>query len=465
MSSIIKEIENNAHDENIAIEYNHGQNTITYKRLLERVSQVSNDLSTKHHVLPGDHVVVSIANASIDMYICIIAVLSLDAVYIYVDPTTSKNKYDKIIKDSMCCLIIHEDGICEAKNNTTPTPSSGTDAAYLIYSSGTTGDPKAMRISGSALVKNIKYSIDVFQITHTDRVLQNSPMTFDMAIWQVFVSLCAGATLVCIDEQIRTSPKKFTAFIVHHKVSVMFACPYAIQSLGKTPLPDMRLMMSGGDDCNYSDAIFYSTDTCTFVNMYGPSENTIFASHYKVTKQTTDPVPIGTLQPWVKPWRVLDEDMNDAKEGILYIGGSTLAIDYWQRPDLTSKHFVVSKDGHRMYDTGDIVKKFDDNCLQYIYRRGKKTLIADKVSLRKIASIFETHKDVDCACCVLVTCKDGKDKVVAYIKTQNHDLQKQDIENILKETPPDLCFFLKYFPLTSSGKVDKQALTKYIGNI
>jgi len=458
----------------------HKAESVTYKILNEKANYVAQCLLEKG-ISQGEVVAVK-QDKDIDLIVSILALLKAGAAYLPIDPAYPAARIDYMLEDSQARYVltstrylgahkavteINIDGLQGRLTDAPLVPQEPDDLAYVIYTSGTTGNPKGVMVGHAGFVNMCLYQIAVYQLGVYEKVLQFASISFDAAVYETFIALLSGATLVLADKKLILDHNLFLDYIDTHGITFILLPPVFLSSLGRPELKTVKTIVTAGEACNVADAVHYSK-TKRFFNAYGPTEASVCVSLYQVTphKAYSNYIPVGKAIPSIT-FYILSEELTPVKEGEtgeLYIGGIGLAKGYMNQPELTQKFFMENpgKPGERIYRTGDIVKKTDEGNLIILGRKDDQVKIlghrielgAITHALLQLPVITDAHVDA---------LEHEGDKYLCAYFTATEDIQAERIrERLLAELPafmmPHWFVQLPAFRMTSNGKIDKKAL-------
>jgi amino acid adenylation domain-containing protein len=348
--------------------------------------------------------------------------------------------------------------------------------AYLVYTSGTTGEPKGVQISESAFRSSVVGIADAIPLNEATRALCVSSFHFDGSYGVLFPTLVAGGSVVIPDLAEPLFLGRFFSSIVEEKIThTGFSPSYLRHILSSPDLPklagsELTTLGLGGEECVAGDVarLWEVLPGVKVFNRYGPTETTIEVTTYEVTSNdvASGRIPIGVPHAGVN-FHIINEDgpFLEAPEDIgeLYIGGDQLMRGYWGDDELTARvlRFDVSA-GEVLYKTGDLV--WQDARGLYFYAGRSDDVVKRhgvRISLGEVADALRGVPGVSAALCLL-TDQDGRPAVTAYVEAREKLSTKFLLEALGTRLPatmlPDEIFVMRSLPLTSSGKIDRGRL-------
>jgi amino acid adenylation domain-containing protein len=284
----------------------------------------------------------------------------------------------------------------------------GEDLAYVIYTSGTTGKPKGVAISQQAIVNQLTWILREGYLAPGHRILQKTPVSFDAAQWEL-LGMCCGAKVVMGSLGVYRDPEELIRQIQQHGITTLQGVPTLLQALSELPefsdCDTLHSLFSGGEGLSRKLArkLLNILPDCRLINLYGPTECTINATHYRIDQTSFDYeweiAPIG-LPVTGLHCQVLDQNLTPValgKTGELYIGGSQLANGYLFRPEQTDEkfpliHLDVTHTTERMYRTGDLVRLDQNRTLHFVGRADNQVKFRGyRIELDEIRLSIENH--------------------------------------------------------------------------
>ncbi|RVW06846.1 amino acid adenylation domain-containing protein [Prescottella agglutinans] len=354
-------------------------------------------------------------------------------------------------------------------------PLSEDNVAYVIFTSGSTGRPKGVAVGHRAIVANLRWRQSMYPMTAADVVLQKTPFTFDVSVWEFFWPLQAGARLVIAAPDGHRDPAYLARIMVDRGVTVAHFVPSMLSVFVGEPtastVTTLRNVFASGEALPPQTAArFREISGAALHNLYGPTEAAVDVTYHEATAADTATVPIGRAVADTDLY-VLDEGLRRTpvgSEGELYLAGVQLARGYLQRPDLTADRFVADPygaPGDRMYRTGDLVKIGASGELEYVGRTDFQVKLRGlRIELGEIESALLDHDAVSQSVVIVHSDPDLGDHLVAYVVTDGgapvdrDELAAAVGARLPEYMIPSLFVALAEFPLNASGKLDRKAL-------
>jgi amino acid adenylation domain-containing protein/non-ribosomal peptide synthase protein (TIGR01720 family) len=349
--------------------------------------------------------------------------------------------------------------------------------AYVMYTSGSTGEPKGVEITHRAVIRTV-VSTDYVSLGPSEVIAQLANVCFDAATFEIWGPLLNGGRIAGIDRSIALSPEDFAHSLSEQKVSTIFVTTDLFNQLVKTR-PDtfssVENLLVGGTAINpkWIDACLHSGPPRRLLHVYGPTESTTFASWHlieDVSKGATS-IPIGLPLANTEIY-VLDRNLSQVPAGVtgeIYVGGDGLARGYHNRPELTAEKFIPNpfarQQGSRLYRTGDRARRDADGALEFLGRVDDQVKIRGfRVEPGEVETIIKGHSGVSEAVVLARHDVPGTTSLVAYVVSNNGNLLADDLRRYLSEQLPEYMrpsayVFFDEMPLTPNGKADRSALT------
>lgn len=347
--------------------------------------------------------------------------------------------------------------------------------AYIIFTSGTTGEPKGILNTKDNLFSHVGSYAKMCNISEQDVCLGCSPLYFDSIFEELITPLSMGCSIVIPEDELKTDPEYLKNVIHKRQVSILSA-PAPILSLlneyasGGEAFSSLRVVVTGGDVLKYRDIDQLLKFTEVY-NGYGLSETTISSLWHKVEKNDRDNIPIGKPIQGKKVY-LLDECMNPVKRGEIgniYLGGQGVAVGYINDPIMTKAKFVEDpfcEDGGRMVHTGDLGRELEDGSILFLGRQDRQVSINGiRMELPEIEHAIMQYKPIKDCCLVPFKTEEG-DYLYAYIVARSDTVSTislREMVEVFRQYLPVTMLPRKFFqidriPRTGTGKIDLETL-------
>ena len=471
----------------------YGENQINYGELNRRANQLAHYL--RRHGVGLETRVGVLMQRSADWIVALLGILKAGGVYVPLDGSYPAQRLRFMVEDAEVRLLLTESGQPEVEaaevvyldqageqfgsenGENLENVTQAENLAYLMYTSGSTGQPKGVGVPHRAinrLVSNTNY----VKFDENDRVAQISNASFDAATFEIWGALLNGSRLVVLEKETALSPTELGQQITDHQISVMFLTTALFHQMAQSRpeiFASLTYMVFGGDaaDAQFVQRVLEHGKPRHLVNGYGPTEGTTFTTSYEA--QPTDigarTIPIGRALSNTDVW-VLDPQAHMVPVGVvgeLHIGGDGLARGYLRRPGLTAEKFVPhpysAEPGARLYRTGDLVRYRDDGNIEFLRRMDQQVKVRGfRVELGEIESSLNQYWAIVES--VVVAGKDtsGDTRLIAYIVPEEGvEPTSSEMWTFLQEKLPSYMLpsvfvTIKELPLTPNGKVDRRAL-------
>jgi amino acid adenylation domain len=442
----------------------------------------------------GPDVLVGLAvERSIEMVVGLLAVLKAGGAYVPLDPEYPRERLAYMLEDSgvkllltqrhwlgplpippgVDVLVLGEEGFDDYSEANPTITLDGENLAYVIYTSGSTGKPKGAGNRHSALTNRLCWMQEAYGLDAGDTVLQKTPFSFDVSVWEFFWPLMTGARLVVAAPGDHRDPARLIELINQHKVTTLHFVPSMLQAFVQDPdvasCHSLRRIVCSGEalPVDAQQQVFAKLPRAALYNLYGPTEAAIDVTHWTCVAEGCDTVPIG--QPIANLGTyVLDAQLLAVPAGVpgeLYLGGVGLARSYHQRPALTAERFVPSpfQAGARLYRTGDRVRQRADGVIEYLGRLDHQVKLRGlRIELGEIEARLLEHERVREA---TVQVLEGK-HLVGYLVLHDAAEGWRDLlsTHLVQHLPdymvPAQWVVLDQMPLSPNGKLDRKALPK-----
>ncbi|MCU0286457.1 MAG: amino acid adenylation domain-containing protein, partial [Acidobacteria bacterium] len=516
--------------------FGHGQtrtntdNCVTYRQLNEQSDYLAQLLIEKS-VLP-DTIVGIMMERSVEMIISIMGILKAGGVYMPIDPDYPQERVEYMLKDSNAQILLtnkseariskHEtnsnvqntkvqnknfEGLMVLNfenlnfNSLKGCPRRGlsdfefrisdlipSNLAYVIYTSGTTGKPKGVAISHKSIVNRLFWMQETYGLIADDRILQKTPYTFDVSVWEFFWPILNGARLVMAKPGGHKDSYYLKKIIIREKITTLHFVPSMLNAFLEEPgLSDInslkRVICSGEELTTKCQDRFFQLLNAQLHNLYGPTEAAVDVTFWPCAKNKQLPfVPIGNPVANTQIY-ILDSYLNLVPLGItgeLYIGGIQLARGYINKAELTAERFkridraYGSYKTYNIYKTGDLARWMADGppaggapggVIEFLGRIDLQVKIRGfRIELGEIENSLCKHPDIKNAVVAVGENRNGEKYLCAYVISSS-DLTLSALNEYLSRYLPEYmipAYFISIdeIPLTANGKIDRMALPK-----
>lgn len=371
-----------------------------------------------------------------------------------------------------------EGGCNDASVDRAVALTSDLDAAYIMYTSGSTGVPKGVTISHRSVLDYIEWIAETFPIDGESVIGMQSAFHFDNSVFDMYTAFYTGAKTMIIPEILFMYPEKLMDYMTEKKISVIFWVPTVMISVANggvletAPPKDLKLIMFAGEVMPNTQLNMWrkTLPDCMYVNMYGPTEATDIATYYIVDREyeNHETLPIGKVCANMRALILNDENKQCAvgEQGELCISGTGIALGYWNAPEITAKAFVQNplntKYADRIYRTGDLVYENEEGNIIFIGRKDSQIkLRGNRIELGDLESAASAVDGVESACALFDA---DKQEIVLFIETAAEINARKFKMELKKYVPsymtPARIITMNKFPHTPSGKIDRVGLRK-----
>jgi amino acid adenylation domain-containing protein len=470
-----------------------GGDSLSYRELDERSGRAARALLGLG-VKPWDAVGL-LVERGLDLPVVMLGIAKCGALCVPLDPSNPAERLSYLVADSGAKVLVSdakfqgaasalgaetilvEEALSDAGRAAEPAAAvEATDAACLLYTSGTTGKPKGVALTHRSILRLVR-GMRYVRIGGDDVILQFAATTFDASAFEIWGALLNGATLAIYPPG-TPSLDELGAFIKESGVTLLFLTTSLFRQMAERNADDLRFvrqLLMGGEAmaAEVAREAWKALPRTRLIHAYGPTECTTFATTYAITNPESigDGLPIGSPIENTRAY-ILDDYGMPVPVGVpgeIYLGGDGVARGYWNRPALTAERFVPDpfggEPGGRMYRTGDIGKYREDGEILFLGRRDRQVKLSGyRIELAEVEAAVTSHPDVSGAA-VLMTQGDDK-RLTAYVEClPGHGLTFAGLRQYLSGLLPHYMIpthleVLDALPLTSSKKVDYQALSR-----
>jgi D-alanine--poly(phosphoribitol) ligase subunit 1 len=506
LSNKFKEIAD-CYSDKIALQYPEGK-AYTFHEL-DYLSDHLAEFLLRNEVRSGD--VIAIFNEkSIYGYALMIACLKTGIIYTNLDSSSPWLRLQKIISNCNPKAVFYDEGL----NNLFPELNSdfqeikefhlndnlldkaktfkktftdqnfhGGSPAYIMFTSGSTGFPKGAVISHSNLLHFIDWGREAFDVTPTDIFTNANPIYFDNSVFDFYISIFNGATLVPLNQSLVKNPKELVQAINASGCTIWFSVPSLLvyllttKVLKETDFPKVTRISFGGEGFPKNKLKQLYTlfgQRIALLNVYGPTECTCICSSYKIVKDDfkvmSELAPLGFIAPNFG-YQILPQSKENPSLGELALIGPCVGLGYYNDPERTLKSFVQNPNvsfNQVMYKTGDLVERMDNGYLHFRGRMDNQIKhMGYRIELEEIEAAFSTLSYVDEVGVIYERLNAELGQIKAFVSISNSGLNESDIGNELKNILPAYMMprkiiLLEALPKNQNGKIDRKKLKELV---
>ncbi|MBG6701649.1 non-ribosomal peptide synthase/polyketide synthase [Pseudomonas aeruginosa] len=466
-----------------------GEERLDYAELNRRANRLAHALIERG--IGADRLVGVAMERSIEMVVALMAILKAGGAYVPVDPEYPEERQAYMLEDSGVQLLLSQSHLklplaqgvqridldqadAWLENHAENNPGvelNGENLAYVIYTSGSTGKPKGAGNRHSALSNRLCWMQQAYGLGVGDTVLQKTPFSFDVSVWEFFWPLMSGARLVVAAPGDHRDPAKLVELINREGVDTLHFVPSMLQAFLQdedvVSCTSLKRIVCSGEalPADAQQQVFAKLPQAGLYNLYGPTEAAIDVTHWTCMEEGKDAVPIGRPLANLACY-ILDGNLEPVPVGVLgelYLAGRGLARGYHQRPGLTAERFVASPfvAGERMYRTGDLARYRADGVIEYAGRIDHQVKLRGlRIELGEIEARLLEHPWVREAAVLAV---DGR-QLVGYVvlESEGGDWREALAAHLATSLPeymvPAQWLALERMPLSPNGKLDRKAL-------
>ena len=424
---------------------------------------------------------------SMEYVAVIFGVLKGGAAYVPLDVESPSERIDAIVSDAKPRLVVTTsefrhlyagqdtsqlpNGLIAIRYNWADAITTPDDLAYILYTSGSTGQPKGVMLSHDNATSFVDWCSEAFSPTEHDRFSSHAPFHFDLSIFDIFVSIKHGGTLVLIGSQEGKSPALLAETISTKRISIWYSTPTTLMTMvrfgrmERHKFGNLRLVLFAGEVFPIAPLRLLRErwHQVTFYNLYGPTETNV-CTYYRVPdmidSQRDRPYPIG--MPCSHCEVALTEESHDVHQGEILVAGRPVMLGYLGRDDLNDEAFL--NNSKRWYRTGDIGRRLEDGNIEFIGRRDRMVKRRGyRIELGEIEAALRKHTEVSE---VAVIARSTAEAVAIEAHVAWNGLNEPSLismkqfcaEHLPLYMVPDRIIFHDALPKTSTHKLDYQTL-------
>lgn len=470
--------------------------TLSYAEFDQRANRLARHLLAEG-VQPGDRVGL-LFDKTAETYVAMLAVLKLHAAYVPLDAAFPQSRLNFISTDANLAAVLSMSALA-GKLEGLPTkillldgaagyiarqdaarlepselgsPADASDEAYIIYTSGTTGQPKGVIIAHDSICNFVRVASELYGYRPGDRVYQGMTIAFDFSVEEIWVPLVAGATLVPGRPGRNLLGEELGDFLHENAITCLACCPTLLSTIERE-LPDIRVLLLGGEACPQNLVERWHRKGRTILNSYGPTEATVTAMLTELVpdKAVTIGVPLPTYS-----IVVVDPEAGKAvapgEEGEIGIAGIGLARGYLNNTELTGRKFIPdflglpANPSQRIYRTGDLGRLNADGEIEYLGRIDTQVKIRGyRIELSEIESVLLEFPQIAQAAVTTFEAEPGMPELAAYFvrMSDGGDLDRAEIARAMRTKLPGYMVpayleELDVLPMSVSNKTDYKRL-------
>jgi amino acid adenylation domain-containing protein len=482
--------------EAIALVYKDVQ--LTYRELDNCANQLGRYLRSQG--IGPESLVGVFMERSVEMVVGLYGILKAGGAYVPLDPEYPKDRLAFMIEDTQIpviltqkhllyslpnnnsqflCLDTDWDIISENKADRLENETTEANLAYVIFTSGSTGKPKGVMNEHRGICNRLYWMQDAYQLNANDHVLQKTPFSFDVSVWEFFWPLLFGARLVIAPPRAHRDTTELVKLIVDYQITTLHFVPSMMQIfLEDTEVEkcqSLKRVICSGEALSYDlQRRFFERIDAELHNLYGPTEAAVDVTYWECQRGSDlNIVPIGRPIANTQIY-ILDDKMQPVPVGTageLHIGGIQVARGYINRPELTAEKFIADpfsqEPGARLYKTGDLARYLKDGSIEYLGRIDFQIKIRGlRVELGEIETRMDEFDGINQCVVVLSEASPGDQHLVAYYVNQaGQEVDLTKLRDYLYSCLPDYMVPQHYMkldeiPLSPNGKTDRKALPR-----
>lgn len=469
-----------------------GGNTLSYQMLNQQANQLAAYLLERYTIGPNDKIGVLLPKSDLLM-IAILGILKTGAAYVPLDVELPAARKDFIMGDTGIQILITLPPFAETvpffsgtvvtpmevaeamagKQADNPSvPSAPNQLAYIMYTSGTTGNPKGVMVTHKAVVRLVK-GTDYIQLDSKDAILSTGAVSFDATTFEYWGALLNGGKLVMGSNEILLDDAELAKLIQEQQVSTIFLTTgWFNQLVERNPavFEGLKTVLTGGERVSngHMQLLREKCPQLTVMHVYGPTENTTFSTAHKVQDAAGSLIPIG--RPIANSTAYIINGHGHlapiGMQGEICVGGDGLALGYLNQPELTAEKFVDNPfvPGQKMYRTGDLGRWLPSGDIVFMGRRDEQVKIRGyRIELGEIEAALRSYPNIEAAVVTVRQRPDGDKEIIAYIVSTAPITDATALGYYMAAQLPGYMVPAYYvplpeLPLNNNGKVDKRRL-------
>ncbi|MEQ8387017.1 MAG: amino acid adenylation domain-containing protein [Coleofasciculus sp. A1-SPW-01] len=471
---------------------------LTYRDLNNRANQLAHYLQTlgvQPEVLVGICV-----DRSLEMIVGLLGILKAGGAYVPLDPTYPAERLAYMIEDAKVPVLLTQkhlrltlpkyqvrvlhldsdwDSIASESQENLVSRVTLDHLIYILYTSGSTGNPKGTMNTHKGIVNHIIWRQDEYHLSPSDRVLQKTPFSFDVSGWEFWWTLTMGAYLVVAKPEGHKDVNYLVKLITEQQITILSFVPSMLQIFLEAPnvesCSSLRQVFCGGEALSIAlQERFFARLNAELHNLYGPTEAAIDVAYWHCQPGTQgSSVPIGRPVANTQIY-ILDAHLQPVPIGVLgeiHLGGIQLARGYLNRPELTAERFINNPfidefKSPNLYKSGDLARYMPDGSIEFIGRIDNQIKLRGfRIELGEIEAVLRQQDQVKDAVVIATEDQLSNKRLVAYFVSNSEQSITDELRSLLKTKLPDymvpsVFVRLEALPLMPNGKIDRRALPK-----
>jgi amino acid adenylation domain-containing protein/non-ribosomal peptide synthase protein (TIGR01720 family) len=470
-----------------AIALQFGNEVFTYAQLNSRANGVARKLIELG--ITTEDIVPIVVDRSIEMVVGLLGIIKAGGAYLPIDPELPNDRISYMMEDSQASILVTLSTLAVPFQKTTlfldtlqyaegeafenlELNVNASNLVYVIYTSGSTGKPKGTKLEHAGVVNRIHWMRNKYTFNENDCVIQKTTYSFDVSVWEFFMTLCYGAKLVLCRKEVIYDADLLIEFIEKYNITTLHFVPSMfnvflsrVNDENKHKIDSVRQIFTSGEALSLESVKRHHRYLkAALHNLYGPTEASVDVTYYETSEVDTE-VPIGKAIDNIQLY-VLDQQLNPLPVGVpgeLHIAGVGVARGYHNKLELTDEKFIPNPFGAgKLYKTGDLCKFREDGNILYLGRIDHQVKIRGyRIELGEIEEQMRAFSPIlDAA--VITKEIDGELTICSYF-VANSVLNIEDIKTQLSSVLPEYMIpayimQIPHIPLSPNGKLDRKAL-------